>query len=58
MHKQIAAPCIEKKLNGMAMDNIDWEIRKLITNKLSVGQQIWFSKSFTNFSGAAHQLQR
>ena len=58
MHKQIAAPHIEKKLNGMAMDDIDWEFRKLITNKLSVGQQIWFSKSFTNFSGAAHQLQR
>ena len=37
MHKQIAAPCIEKKLNGMVMDNIDWEFRKLITNNLSVG---------------------
>ena len=38
MHEQIAAPCIEKKLNGMVMDDMDWEFRKLITNKLSVGQ--------------------
>lgn len=58
MCKQIATPCIEKKLNGMVMDDIDWEFRKLITNKLSVGQQIWFSKTFTNFSDTAHQLQR
>ena len=58
IYEQIAAPRIEKKLNGMAMDDIDWEFRKSITNKLSAGRQMWFSKSFTNFSGTAHQLHR
>ena len=33
MCEQIAAPHIEKKLNGIAIDDIDWEFRKLITNK-------------------------
>ena len=56
IHKQIVAPHVEKKLNGMMMDDVDWEFRKLIINNLSVGQQMWFSKSFTNFSGTAHQL--
>ena len=58
IYKQIAAPYIEKKLHGIGMDDIDWEFRKLITQNLSTSQQIWLAKSYTNFSGTAHQLHR
>ena len=56
--KQTAASCIEKKLNRILIEDIDWEFRKLVTKILSVAQQTWFVKSFTNFIGTAHQPHR
>ena len=58
IYKQIAAPCIKKKLNIASRSEIDWCFRKSAIQNLPDGMLIWLSKSFTNFTGTAHLLHR
>ena len=54
----IAAPYLLKKLNITSLNDVDCYLRKQMLTTLSSPMLIWLSKSFTNFSGTAHQLCR
>ena len=54
----VPAPYLTKKLSIISMDEIDWNFRKYVIQLLPDSMYIQLSKSFTNFSGIAHQLYR
>ena len=58
IYEQVAAPYLVKKLRITSLDEVDCKFRKQITNMLPDSMHVWLSKSFTNFSGTAHQLCR
>ena len=58
IYRQLAAPYLVKKLRMSSLDEVDFNFRKLVTKILPDALHIWLSKSFTNFSGTAHQLCR
>ena len=57
-HMHIATPYLIKTLYITSLGDIDCRFRKQMLSTLSAPMLIWLSKSFTNFSGTAHQLHR
>jgi len=58
IYEQLAAPYLVKKLRITSLEEVDCKFRKQVTNMLSDSMHIWWSKSFANFTGTAHQLCR